>query len=67
MASEDSSKQPTKRMDCTLGLTTIRYLELLSRTGAHGTSVSDVMKGLIEAAIRQAITDGWIGKIPPGA
>jgi len=62
-------RRATRRMvtDCTLGLTTIRYLEMLSRTGVHGTGVSDVMKGLIEASIRQAITDGWIGKIPPGA
>jgi hypothetical protein len=67
MTSDDGSKQPTKRMDCTVALTTVRYLDLLSKTGMHGTGISDVMKGLIEAGIRQAITDGWIGKIPPGA
>lgn len=66
MTTDDKEPPGSKQVKCTLGLTTIRYLEMLSRTGVHGTGVSDVMKGLIEAGIRQAITDEWIGKIPPG-
>lgn len=67
MASDDDSKAPTKRMTCALGLATIRYLEMLSRTGVHGNDVPDVMTGLIEAGVRQAIAEEWIGKIPLGA
>lgn len=66
MASDDDSKPATKRMTCTLGLATIRYLELLSREGTHGTDVPDVMKGLIEIGVRQAITEGWIRRLPSG-
>jgi hypothetical protein len=66
MASDDDGKMPTKRMTCTLGVATIRYLEMLSRTGVHGNDVPDVMTGLIEAGVRHAIAEEWIGRIPPG-
>jgi hypothetical protein len=67
MASDDDSKSKTKeRMTCTLGVVTIRYLDMLSGTGVHGNDVPDVMTKLIEMGIRQAIAEEWIGRIPPG-
>jgi hypothetical protein len=66
MTVDDMEAPGTKQIKCTLGVTTIRYLGMLSRTGTHGNNIPDVMKGLIELGIRQAITEGWIGKIPPG-
>ena len=67
MTDDDMEGAGTKQVKCTLSVVTIRYLGMLSRTGVHGKDIPDVMKGLIEAGIRQAITDEWIGKIPPGA
>ena len=43
-------------------MATIRYLEKLSRTGTHGTSVPDVMTSLIEEGVRKAILDEFISK-----
>jgi hypothetical protein len=66
MTIDDIEGPDTKQVKCTLSVVTIRYLGWLSRTGVHGNNATDVMKELIEWGIRQAITEGWIGRIPPG-
>jgi hypothetical protein len=45
MTVDDMEAPGTKQIKCTLGVTTIRYLGMLSRTGTHGNNIPDVMKG----------------------
>lgn len=42
----------TERFQVMLGLTTVGFLTVLAEKGTHGTSPTDVAKGLIEDGIR---------------
>lgn len=54
------AKSPTRRLNLTLSLATIRYLERLAGKGTHGISASDVAKTLVEEVIRNAIERRFI-------
>ncbi len=64
MPSRSSAKPETKREQCTLSMATIRYLEVLSMRGTHGTSVPGVMTTLIEEGIRNAIREKFLEPLP---
>jgi hypothetical protein len=60
MADDAEPEPKTDRKCCTLGMATIRYLELLAKKGTHGRRVPKVMTALIEEGVRQAIREGFI-------
>jgi hypothetical protein len=60
MTAADTSGPETDRKKCTLLLTTIRYLDALSKRGTHGRGIPGVMTTLIEEGVRQAIEKGYI-------
>lgn len=55
-----SRTEKTERLQVMLGLKTHAFLALLAEKGTHGTSPTDVAKGLIEEGIRQAIEGEWL-------
>lgn len=50
----------TDRLQVMLGLKTVGFLTVLAEKGTHGTSPTDVAKGLIEDGIRRAIQENWL-------
>lgn len=53
-------KLSTKQLKVTLAVITVEQLAQLMKQGAHGTSVPDVAKTLIEEGLRQAKKDGHL-------
>lgn len=51
------SQQPTERLQVSLGLKTLAFLDLLASKGRHGVSTNDVAKTFIEKSVQQAIDD----------
>ena len=53
-----AGKPQTERLQLMLALKTHAFLAILADKGMHGTSVTDVAKGLIEQGIRDARNEG---------
>jgi len=53
-----AEKPQTERLQVTLASKTHAFLAILADKGMHGTSATDVAKGLIEKGIREARRDG---------
>lgn len=51
------AQQETDRLQVTLTLKTLAFLDLLAAKGRHGTSTPDVAKVFIEKGVQQAILE----------
>jgi hypothetical protein len=50
-------QQETDRLQVTLALKTLAFLDLLAAKGRHGTSTPDVAKTFIERGVQRAILE----------
>ncbi len=51
------AQQPTERLQVTLGLKTLAFLDSIASKGRHGVSTPDVAKTLIEKGVQQLIDE----------
>jgi hypothetical protein len=55
------------RKNVTFSAATVRHLEDLAQTGAHGSDVVAVVRTLVDQGIRKAIRDGFLHRQEPGS